>query len=452
MNILYLHTHDSGRILSPYGYQVPTPALSAFAKDALMFRQAYCVSPTCSPSRSSLLSGVYPHQNGMLGLAQRGFHMDMKLHFVNLVNQQGYHSVLCGIQHESGNYLHHKEGAATIGYHEDITRNAAGYQQEELVLWDQKNALAMCEWLRGYDRKKPFFASYGMYATHRRYPPVDSSIDANQLCPPYPIPDTPTTREDHAGYLSSAKSADSCVEQILHTLQSVGLYEDTIIIFTTDHGLANPFCKCTLFDSGVGVAFLMHVPGSSANGQVCDEMISHLDVVPTLCDLLQLPKPSYLMGTSFASVFYNPKAAIGHDVYMEVNFHTSYEPIRAIRTSRYKYIRYYDPSYLAINYSNIDESKSKDYFMENDLERCCKYEEALYDVVYDMGERCNLIHSNTHQAIIKELATKLDANMRNTQDPLLLGPIALKSEWKVNKKTCLQASSTLSEDYESLGK
>ena len=74
-NVLYIHTHDSGRILSPYGYKTPTPKMEDFAGEAAVFRNAYCAGPTCSPSRAAMLTGTYPHQTGMLGLAQRGFSM-----------------------------------------------------------------------------------------------------------------------------------------------------------------------------------------------------------------------------------------------------------------------------------------------------------------------------------------------------------------------------------------
>ena len=72
-NLVYINTHDSGRVLSPYGYPTPTPNLSAFADEATLFTHCYCCGPTCSPSRAAMLTGQYPHQNGMLGLAQRGF-------------------------------------------------------------------------------------------------------------------------------------------------------------------------------------------------------------------------------------------------------------------------------------------------------------------------------------------------------------------------------------------
>ena len=178
---------------------------------------------------------------------------------------------------------------------------------------------------------------------------------------------------------------------ILDTLKLLGRMEDTIIFFTTDHGLANPFCKCTLFDSGIGVAFLIRVPGSEANGTVIDGLVSHVDVFPTLCDLLKLEKPNYLEGVSLAPMLEDGKRKVRDEIFAEVNFHTSYEPIRCVRTERYKYIRYYDKDYLKINRSNIDESLTKAYLTEHGLEQQMKYEESLYDLLYDTGERNNCL-------------------------------------------------------------
>ena len=156
MNVVYLHTHDSGRVLSPYGYQVPTPNLEAFAKDAAVFRNCFCAGPTCSPSRASMLTGTYPHQNGMLGLAQRGFHLDYEKHLVRYLNRHDYHTVLCGIQHEAGWYLD-EGGGALIGYQEELTEDNSGYRQEDLVDWDINNAKKVCEWLEQDSGEKPFF-------------------------------------------------------------------------------------------------------------------------------------------------------------------------------------------------------------------------------------------------------------------------------------------------------
>lgn len=452
MNVLYIHTHDSGRVLSPYGYKVPTPNMEEFAKAAAVFRNCFCAGPTCSPSRAAMLSGTYPHQNGMLGLAQRGFSMDYSRHLVQFLNRNQYHTVLCGIQHEAGWYLDHGQGTGLIGYQEDLTLDNRDYRQEDLIDWDQKNAERVCDWLEHYDGGKPFFLSYGMYATHRRFPDrQDDEIRPGYVMPPPPIPDSPETREDFARYMVSVKSADQCFGRVMECLRQTGRLDDTIVLFTTDHGLAEPYCKCTLFDSGIGVALMMRVPKSPANGAVIDGLVSHVDVFPTLCQLLKLESPDYLEGISFAPMFQNPESTVRDEIFAEVNFHTSYEPIRCIRTERYKYIRYYDTSYLRINKSNIDESPTKDYFMERGLSEQGKYEEALYDLVYDTGERKNLAEESEYAGIREELSGRLERHMRKTSDPLLDGGITVLPGWKVNKKECLTASSKNPDDYVSLG-
>src|SRR4051794_36763661 len=99
-NILYLHSHDTGRYIQPYGYDVPTPNLQKLASEGILFRQAYDAAPTCSPSRASLLTGHCPHNNGMLGLAHRGFALnDYRQHLAHTLRPYGYQSTLIGIQH-----------------------------------------------------------------------------------------------------------------------------------------------------------------------------------------------------------------------------------------------------------------------------------------------------------------------------------------------------------------
>lgn len=450
---MYIHTHDSGRVLSPYGYKVPTDHMEAFAREAAVFRNAYCAGPTCSPSRAALLSGTYPHQNGMLGLAQRGFSMDYSRHLVRFLNGQGYHTVLCGIQHEAGWYLDLETGAAAIGYQEEITGSNDGYRQEDLVDWDMENADRVCQWLRAYEGEEPFFLSYGMYATHRRFPDrIDPQIGAEYSLPPYPIPDHKETRKDFAGYLMSVKSADLCFGKVIACLKEQNLWEDTVILFTTDHGLANPFSKCTLFDSGIGVNLMMRVPGMAANGAVIDSLASHVDVFPTLCDILELPKPDYLEGVSLLPLLLQEEESVRDAVFAEINFHTSYEPARCVRTSRYKYIRYYDTEYLKINQSNIDESGTKDYFLQRGLDRQTKYEEALYDLVYDPGERNNVAGNPAYGEALEEMRTRLNRQQEQTGDPVRNGLYEIRPQWKVNRRECQKASSADPEDYISQGR
>ena len=99
-NIIYLHSHDSGRYLQPFGHAVPTPNLQRLAGEGVLFRRAFSAAPTCSPSRAALLTGQCPHRNGMLGLAHRGFRLnDYNKHIVHTLRPAGYRSVLAGLQH-----------------------------------------------------------------------------------------------------------------------------------------------------------------------------------------------------------------------------------------------------------------------------------------------------------------------------------------------------------------
>src|ERR1700727_2088761 len=98
-NIVYIHSHDSGRYLSPYGQSVPTPHLQRLAQEGILFRKAFSAAPTCSPSRAALLTRLYPPRSGMLGLAHRGFSLnDYQQHIVHTLKPAGYTSVLAGLQ------------------------------------------------------------------------------------------------------------------------------------------------------------------------------------------------------------------------------------------------------------------------------------------------------------------------------------------------------------------
>src|SRR3954452_8629755 len=101
-NVLYLHSHDTGRFIQPYGHQVPTPNIQRLADQGLLFRQAFAAAPVCSGSRAALLTGSYSHANGMLGLAHRGYRLvDYQHHIVHTLREAGYRSTLIGEQHVS---------------------------------------------------------------------------------------------------------------------------------------------------------------------------------------------------------------------------------------------------------------------------------------------------------------------------------------------------------------
>ncbi|HSH79667.1 MAG TPA: sulfatase-like hydrolase/transferase, partial [Herpetosiphonaceae bacterium] len=117
-NIIYLHSHDTGRYIQPYGHAVPAPRIQRLAEEGMLFRKAFCAAPTCSPSRAALLTGQSPHSSGMLGLAHRGFGLhDYHQHLVHTLRRAGYHSTLIGMQHVA-------REPETIGYDQILERDA----------------------------------------------------------------------------------------------------------------------------------------------------------------------------------------------------------------------------------------------------------------------------------------------------------------------------------------
>lgn len=450
MNILYMHTHDSGRFLSPYGVDTPTNNLLSFAKDSVVFREAFCASPTCSPSRAALLTGTYPHNNGMLGLAHRGFKLnDYSKHLVNYLKKFDYETVLCGVQHEAALWRNHKLAAETIGYDINLTTDSENMKDEELVFWDIENAKKAVSYIKAVKDKK-FFLSFGMFATHRKYPvEIDEEVDDRYIALPPLTVDNEGNRKDTAKFYTSAKYADKCIGMIIEALKETGLYEDTLIIFTTDHGMANPFNKCNLLDFGTGVSLILRDPKQKEQGRVIDALVSHVDIFPTICDLLNIEKPDWIQGVSLSELLSGNASKVRDEVFTEINFHTSYEPARSVRTNRYKYIRYYD-NYNKINYSNIDDSIPKDFLLENGLLEKEKDMEALYDLYYDPYERNNLVNNEKCREVLEDLRKRLLNWQRDTDDIILEGNIPIPKKAKVNKRECLSPASKNKEDYDQL--
>lgn len=443
MNILYIHTHDSGKILSPYGYKVPTPNLEAFAKDAVQFENCFCASPTCSPSRASLLTGQLPHSNGMTGLAHRGFHLaHPDRHLNQLLQRNGWRTALCGVQHE----------AATdeeLGYQEILTVPHSGGAPQDNMDWDHANAREAAAWLRKQSAADtPFFLSCGFSATHRPYPvQFPKTIDPDHLRNPHSPDNHRADRLDFAGYCTLAASFDEGFGLVIQALKDSGLYDQTIIFSTTDHGNASPFAKCTLSDMGIGVSLFMRVPHAVCQGQVEEGLVSHLDIVPTLCDLVSIDRPQWLQGQSIAGLFTDGTPPQRDMVAAEINVHTSYEPTRCIRTRRYKYIRYFDEQVRHINYSNWDDSPTKQFYMEHGLKEYRKPLTALYDLYYDPQEKHNVIDDPRCQSVRDAMAAQLWQLMIQTQDPLAENKPVYPADCVLNKPECEVPDSDNPDDY-----
>jgi N-sulfoglucosamine sulfohydrolase len=413
MNIIYMHTHDTGRYIEPYGYGIPTPNLMQFAKEGTLFRNAFCVGPTCSPSRAGLLTGMAPHSNGMLGLSHRGFSLnDYNQHLVNFLNNAGYETTLCGVQHVAAD-------EKCIGYTNIL--HTEQYELDSFREWDLANAASAAEYI-GENRNRPFFLSFGMVNTHRPYPEIDADINPDFLQSPFPIADTPENREDTAAYISSVKTVDECVGTVLRAVEEAGIRDETLIIFTTDHGIAFPRMKCNLYDTGIGVSLIIDYPGNKLQGKSCNALVSHLDIFPTICDLLAADKPDWLQGFSMQPLFEKQKERIRESITSEVSFHAAYEPMRCIRTERYKYIKVFNGFDGYVHFGG-DGGVADKFVKEHGGYDLIRKEEMLFDLYLDPVERVNLVDDTAHELVYKKMKLEMESWMKQTDDPLHHGDI-----------------------------
>jgi arylsulfatase A-like enzyme len=408
-NILYIHSHDTGRYIQPYGQPVPTPNLQALAIEGVLFRQCFCAGPTCSPSRAALVTGRYPHQNGMTGLAHLGFSLnDYSQHLLHTLRRTGYATALSGMQH-----IVDQTRVETIGYDQVVCK------AEKPDVADAH--LRAAEWLDNAP-EQPFFLSVGFAETHRGFAEAEDAEDPRYTLPPLPLPDTPEVRRDMARFKASARILDEKMGTVFDALKRNGLWDNTLIICTTDHGIPFPRMKCTLTDAGLGVMLIMRGPDGFSGGKVIDALASHLDVFPTICDATGIEPPKWLEGVSLLPLVNGTCEKVRDEIFAEVNYHASYEPQRCVRTGRYKYIRFFDNRTAPV-LPNCDGSPAKKVWLKHGWQQRNPTGEALYELVFDPAEQNNLAHSEFHAQIRDRMRQKLERWMHETDDPLLDGNV-----------------------------
>lgn len=412
-NIMYIHSHDTGRYVSPYGFAMPTPNIQRLAEDGVLFRNAHNAAPTCSPSRAALLTGQSPHSCGQLGLTNRGFELrDREKHLAATAKSAGYRTVLCGAHHVV------KE-PRTCGYEEIL--ELGGDRSEGTR--DSSVAKRAAEYIKSVQAgAAPFFLTVGFGSTHREFPEPGPEVDERFVTVPDPLPNTPETRHDMASYMESVRVLDECMGIVFNALDKSGLSDNTLVICTTDHGIAFPFMKCNLTAHGTGVMLILRGPGGCTGGKALDSLVSHVDVFPTVCDIAGIEKPGWLEGVSLIPVIDGTSLEARTELFAEVTYHAAYEPLRSVRTNRWNYIRRYG-DFGKIVLPNIDDSPSKGYLLDLGLSELTVEAEELYDLAFDPTERSNLVANEEHQKVLADMRSRLDRWMERTADPLLVGPV-----------------------------
>lgn len=426
-NVLVLHAHDLGRFLHCYGIPtVTTPHLDRLAADGVRFDNAFAVAPQCSPARAALFTGRYPQQNGVLGLTHSYFGWDLhaeEKHLAQLLGAQGYRTGLLGVHHES-RVRDDAAVAARLGFDDIQTGGRAGMVAERAV-----------ERLHAYAREEqPFYLQVGFIEPHRipsdRDPHgvmgflgehIEPDTEHGVTVPPYLVDDEPA-RAEIAEVQGSVRLVDDAVGRVLAALADAGLAENTLVVFTTDHGLALPRAKCSVYDPGLETALLMRAPfRSDWGGRTIGDAVTHVDVLPTILELLDLPAPTNLAGSSLVPLVEHPSGPPRQRTFAQLTYHTYYDPRRCVRDGRYKLIANFSTAPQFMDPSQSWNRRCTPGGIGGSVVRNPPLE--LYDLESDPLELTNLADDADHATIRVELLDALDAWMRAIDDPLLHGPV-----------------------------
>lgn len=434
-NIVMLCCHDIGQHITPYGINtVVTPNIQALADDGVVFENNFCTSPGCSPSRAAMMTGRYSHSNGMMGLANPlskwKLHADEK-HLASYLKDNGYQTCVIGNWHEDTRdgktlkRLGYDLSVCNAGDSLTVTDNPD--DNDLMARADEVAAKVKC-YLDVKESDQPFFLYAGFYEPHRPWGWKGSQPDVSRgvYIPPYIPQETPeqiaAAEGEFAEIQGMIASLDRAIGDIVDALRQRNMLEDSVIIFTSDHGVAMPRAKCSLYDPGIEIPFI--VSGEhwvKDPGRRVEHLASNVDYLPTILEALDIPAPDNLHGRSLFSLLQGGNEEVNDFIYAEKNYHKCYDPIRCIRSKRYKYI--------------INFEMNSSYEAPGDIQKgviyqvnAAKYMEhrpplELYDLDNDPWEQENLAGHDDCIEVQSELHEKLFQWMHKTNDPLLKGPI-----------------------------
>jgi arylsulfatase A-like enzyme len=408
-NILFITCHDLGQHLGCYGHStVHSPALDALAGQGVQFENSFGTAPQCSPSRSSLHTGRYPHAVGMMGLLNRGWELNPgEKHVAQRLREAGYDTALVGFQHLTP----HPE---TLGYDSAVPMERARVVGE-----------AAAAFLRDAQRRqRPFYLEVGLFEPHRPFDWLGAKPDASRgvEIPPY-LPDCPEARQEFAAVQGAIRTMDEGVGIVLQALRDADLEENTWVMFTTDHGLAMVLAKCTLYDPGIETALLMRWPAAGiAGGRCYPHLISNVDIVPTMLEALGLPQPEGLHGRSFWPLLQAQAYKPRREILAEKTYHRYYDPMRCIRTESHKLILNLE---LGPAVEVPDDVIVGPLYpvMISELDRRRRVALELYDLQADPWEQTNLAGQSRVASVERELKARLRQWMIETDDPILQGAV-----------------------------
>jgi N-sulfoglucosamine sulfohydrolase len=331
-NILLIVSEDHSAHLSCYGDTViSTPNLDAIAGEGLLFANAYVTQAVCSPSRSSILTGLYPHQNGHLGLATHGYRLVGDTPNVyELLKAKGYRTGMIGKLH-----LNPAE-QFPIDYH---PIKGSNFEKRGL----SRYAAHADTFMRASD--EPFFLMVNFPDAHYPFQDVVEGRPADPLSPdevavfPYIGFENERIRKITTNYYNCLQRLDESVGELMQALGASGKKRNTLVIYLSDHGDEMARGKFDIYEVGIRIPFLASWPGRIEPGTRSDALISTIDIVPTLLNVAGVAQTKGMTGQSLLPLFKNPKADFREYLFAEYNCDpVLYYPRRSVRDNRYKLI------------------------------------------------------------------------------------------------------------------
>jgi arylsulfatase A-like enzyme len=427
MNVLWISCEDISPHLGCYGVpEARTPNLDQLAAEGARFTNAYSVSGVCAPSRSCIITGMYPTSLGSCHMRCGNPVPNSVRLFPEYLRDAGYYCT----NNRKTDYNISYPGAPNA--------------------WDESSGKA--HWRNRPSKDQPFFAVFNFTATHEsaigrdpeKMPEVKERLGQDALhdpaqaqLPPY-YPDTPVIRKHWAHYFDLITYMDAWAGDLLRQLEEDGLADDTVVVYWSDHGAGLPRAKRWIYDSGLHVPMIVRWPGRIEPNSVREDMVSFVDFAPTVLNVAGVPAPDHMQGKAFlpgADPAHAPHIFAARDRMDE-----RFDIIRAVRGQRYQYIRNYEPyrpydqyiTYLE-GWPVMQEMRrvQKDGALkppEALFFRQRKPVEEFYDLSEDPHELSNLAESPEHQAKLAELRQAMDAWMTGIRD-LGLVPESLLADW-----------------------
>jgi uncharacterized sulfatase len=415
-NIVWLVGEDLGPDLGAYAdAQARTPNLDALARQGAVFTRAFTHAPVCAPSRSGLITGMYPTTIGTHHM--RSVLLKPPPLFTSYLKQAGYTIAW------PGGGPNRTGGRGKTDFNFEVAADAFDHTED----WTQKLP------------QQPFFAYLNFPASHEsqirapveafakltaRLRPEERHDPAKAVVPSF-YPDAAEVRRDIARYYDLVTAVDYEVGDVLAALERAGLADNTIVVFFGDHGRGLPRYKRWLYDTGIRVPLIVRWPGRVAAGSLRDDLVAFVDLAPTMLAAAGVAIPPALQGQDF---FAASRRRRRHVFAARDRMDETYDRIRAVRGDRFKYIRNFHPELpyaQRIAYAELMptlqlwrryDALGRLVHAQRHFFAARKPEEELYDTANDEYEVNNLAGSPEHQAVLRDLRGALDRWMRETND------------------------------------